>query len=111
FYWLMLRRLSLSGKGRVIFAKKESRDIGFIFGGITGQYYRGQQFSYAEDWSNYSIGSLLQMEKIRWLCEEGISRYDLGQTIDYKLRWAELELQTENLLLRPRRRGRHLRRQ
>ncbi len=104
FYWLMLRRLSLSGNGRVIFAKKESRDIGFIFGGITGQYYRGQQFSYAEDWSSYSIGSLLQLEKIRWLCEESMTRYDLGQAMDYKVRWAELELQTENLLLRPRRR-------
>ncbi len=105
FYWLMLRRLSLSGKGRVIFAKKGSRDIGFVFGGITGQYYRGQQFSYAEDWSSYSIGSLLQLEKVRWMCEEGIARYDLGQAIDYKVRWAELELQTENLLLRPRKRG------
>ena len=106
FYWLMLRRLSLSGRGRVIFAKKDSRDIGFIFGGITGQYYRGQQFSYAEDWSRYSVGSLLQMEKLRWMCEEGIARYDLGQAIDYKVRWAELELRTENLLLRPRKPGR-----
>ena len=105
FYLLMLRRLSLSGKGRVIFAKNGSRDIGFIFGGITGQYYRGQQFSYAEDWSSYSIGSLLQLQQVRWLCEEGITRYDLGQAIDYKVRWAELELQTENLLLRPRKRG------
>ncbi|MGD0281825.1 MAG: GNAT family N-acetyltransferase [Dissulfurispiraceae bacterium] len=105
FYWLMLRRLSLSGKGRVIFAKNDNRDIGFIFGGITGQYYRGQQFSYAEDWSSYSIGSLLQLEKVRWMCEEGIARYDLGQAIDYKVRWAELELQTENILLRPRKRG------
>jgi len=102
FYWLMLRRLSLSGKGRIIFAKNDCRDIGFIFGGITGQNYRGQQFSYAEDWSSYSIGNLLQLEQIRWLCEEGIARYDLGQAIDYKAYWAELELRTENVLLRPR---------
>ncbi len=105
FYWLMLRRLSLSGMGRVIFAKKDSRDIGFIFGGITGLYYRGQQFSYAEDWSRYSIGNLLQLEKVRWMCEEGMTRYDLGQAIDYKVHWAELELRTENILLRPRKRG------
>ncbi len=105
FYWLMLRRLSLSGMGRVIFAKKDSRDIGFIFGGITGLYYRGQQFSYAEDWSRYSIGNLLQLEKVRWMCEEGMTRYDLGQAKDYKVHWAELELRTENILLRPRKRG------
>ncbi|MBF0559595.1 MAG: GNAT family N-acetyltransferase [Nitrospirae bacterium] len=101
FYGLMLRRLSLSGKGRVIFARRDGCDIGYIFGGITGGYYRGQQFSFAEDWSSYSIGNVLQMEKIRWMCEEGMSRYDMGQAMDYKVRWAELELQTENLLLRP----------
>jgi hypothetical protein len=105
FYRLILRRLSLSGKGRVIFAKHDDRDIGFMFGGITGGYYRGLQFSYAEDWSRYSIGNLLQLETIRWLCEDGISRYDLGQAMGYKARWGELELQTENLLLRPLKRS------
>lgn len=101
FYRLMLRRLSLSGMGRVVFAKNGDQDIGFMFGGIATGHYRGLQFSYGEDWSSYSIGNLLQMENVRWLCEEGITRYDLGQTMDYKVRWAELELQTENLLLRP----------
>jgi hypothetical protein len=105
FYRLMLRRLSMSGMGRVIFAKHGGRDIGFIFGGITGAYYRAHQFSYAEDWSNYSLGSLLQVEKIRWLCEEGIARYDMGQAMAYKVRWAELELQTMNILLCPLKQG------
>jgi hypothetical protein len=101
FYRLLLRRLSLSGMGRVIFARDSDRDIGFIFGGITGGHYRGLQFSYAEDWGGYSVGNILQMETVKWLCEEGIARYDLGQAMGYKVRWAELELQTENLLLRP----------
>jgi len=100
FYRFMLRRLSYSGCGRVIFAVCEGRDIGFVFGGIAGSYYRGQQFSYDEGWSGYSIGSLLQIEKIKWLCEEGIGRYDMGQAMEYKIHWAELELRTENLLLR-----------
>lgn len=101
FYRLMLRRMSCSGIGRIIFARHEGKDIGFIFGGITGSYYRGQQFSYSEEWSKYSIGNILQLEQIRWLCEEGIGRYDMGQTLDYKAHWTEIELQTENLLLRP----------
>jgi len=101
FYRLMLRRLSLSGMGRVIFARNGSRDIGFLFGGVTGGYYRGLQFSYAKDWSSYSVGNLLQLAKVRWLCEEGIALYDLGQAMSYKVHWAELELQTENLLLHP----------
>ncbi len=101
FYRLMLRRLSLSRMGRVIFAKNGDQDIGYMFGGTTTGHYRGLQFSYGEEWSSYSIGNLLQMENVRWLCEDGITRYDLGQAMDYKVRWAELELQTENLLLRP----------
>jgi Acetyltransferase (GNAT) domain len=101
FYRLMLRRLSLSGMARVIFARNGGRDIAFIFGGVTGGYYRGLQFSYANEWSRYSIGNLLQLETVRWLCEDGMARYDLGQAMGYKVRWAELELQTENLLLRP----------
>jgi len=101
FYRLMLRRLSLSGMGRVIFARDGGLDIGFIFGGITRGHYRGLQFSYAEDWSSYSVGNLLQLENVKWLCEEGIARYDLGQAMGYKVRWAELEFQTENLLLHP----------
>jgi len=97
----MLRRLGLSGMGRIIIAKHDGRDIGYMLGGITGRHYRGLQFSYAEDWSGYSIGNLMQLEKIKWLCEEGMTRYDMGQAMGYKVRWAELELKSENLLLRP----------
>ncbi len=101
FYRLILRRLSLSGTGRIIFARNGGLDIGYFFGGITGGHCRGLQFSYAKDWNSYSVGNLLQLETVRWLCEEGMERYDLGQAMSYKVRWAELELQTENLLLRP----------
>jgi hypothetical protein len=102
FYKLMFRRLAKGGVARAIFALHEGRDIGFVMGGIDGHHYRGQQFSFIADWQRESIGNLLQWEKIQWLCEEHISRYDMGSTLDYKLRWTEISLQTESLVLRPR---------
>lgn len=102
FYQRMLRRLSASGAGRLMFARSDGRDVGFIFGGRAGAHYRGQQFSFAEDWRPYSIGNLLQQAQIRWLCEEGALSYDMGPRMDYKPHWTELEIPIEARLLRPR---------
>ncbi|MFO1077486.1 MAG: GNAT family N-acetyltransferase [Planctomycetota bacterium] len=102
FYGLMLRRLSASGGGRVMFARHGDRDIGFVFGGLAGRTYRGQQFSYADDWAPFSIGNLLQVEQLRWLTEEGVERYDMGPAMDYKRHWTEVETRIDTLLLQPR---------
>lgn len=101
FYRFMLKRMFTSSCERVMFARYGDRDIGYIFGGVVGKYYRGQQFSYDEQWRSLSLGSLLQIEKIRWLCEDAIQRYDMGQALEYKTHWAEIELMTETILLRP----------
>lgn len=100
FYAVMLRRLALSGGGRVVFARCGDDDIGFIFGGMAGAVYRGQQFSYVESWSPYSIGNLLQVEQVRWLGEEGAQRYDMGPKMDYKRHWTEIETRMDAWLLR-----------
>ncbi len=89
YYSCMLRRLAISGIGRVMFARHGERDIGYIFGGLAGKVHRGQQFSYAQKWKSFSIGNLLQAELIKWLCEENIRRYDMGPFMDYKRHWAE----------------------
>jgi hypothetical protein len=102
FYRTLARRVALSGTGRAIFARADEHDIGFIFGGLAEHCYRGQQFSYAEDWSTASIGSLLQQEQIRWLEEEGVVRYDMGPVMDYKHHWTEAQIGMEVLLLRPK---------
>lgn len=101
FYRILLRRLAASARSRAILARRDDRDVGFVFGGVTGTHYRGQQFSYAQEFSHGSIGNLLQFEQIRWLCEEGVEWYDMGPPMDYKVHWAELESRTETLLLRP----------
>ena len=106
FYDVMLRRLSDTEDARIIFARHGDRDIGFIFGGMAGNVYRGQQFSYNEAWKNWSVGNLMQVEKIRWLCEQGVTRYDMGPIDDprmeYKQHWTEenMEIQTWILVKR-----------
>ena len=100
FYGLLLQRLAQSGSGRVILARRDQRDIGFIFGGMCGPIYRGQQFSYAEDWAHASLGNVLQYEQVRWLAEEGAERYDMGPQMPYKRHWTEIEQTTTMLFLR-----------
>ena len=103
FYDTMLRRLAASQGARVIFARHKDKDIGFIFGGMAEHAYRGQQFSYDDGWSGASIGNILQFEQIKWLCEEGAKRYDLGPLLgdrmDYKQHWAERKFHIETWML------------
>ena len=88
-----------------MFAMHEGKDIGFIFGGMAGSCYRGQQFSYDVDWKAFSIGDLLQLNQLLWLCEEGAVRYDMGMSdhpsMAYKTHWAEMELSLHACLLLP----------
>lgn len=99
FYGAMLRRLATAREGRVMFATHKGRDIGYIFGGMAGAIYRGQQFSFDDDWRHMSIGNVLQYEQITWLCEEGAHRYDMGPLtgpfMEYKAHWTEIRLPTE----------------
>ena len=93
FYSAMLRRLSQQAQARIIMARHEGKDIGYIFGGLAGNIYRGQQFSYHDEWKNFSIGNLMQVEQIAWLCEEKAARYDMGpivgKAMGYKEHWTE----------------------
>lgn len=104
FYNVMLRRMAASQGARIMFARHDDKDIGFIFGGMTGNIYRGQKFSFDDDWTHASIGNLLQLEQIRWLCEEGARRYDMGPLLgvhmDYKRHWTEKRFHIETWILK-----------
>lgn len=93
FYACLIMRLAALNRARVIFARHEDKDIGYILGGMAGHVYRGQQFSYVDSWRQFSIGNLMQREKISWLCEEGAVRYDMGpidnEAMRYKHLWTE----------------------
>lgn len=100
FYSIMMTALARTGNARVMFARHEEDDIGFIFGAMAGKVYRGQQFSYDIEWREWSLGNLMQIHKIAWLCEEGAERYDMGPIVgprmEYKKHWTEenREIQT-----------------
>lgn len=99
FYGAMLPRLCQLGQQRTIFARRDGKDIGYILGAVLQSEYRGLQFSYDDEFSQYGLGGLLQYQQIVELCAEGIERYDLGTEMDYKRRWAEDVMETEMLVL------------
>lgn len=105
-YRTMLRMLAADSSALVIFARLCDEDIGFIFGGLHGPYYRGQQFSYKQDFRHLSIGNLLQYNTILWLIELGCIRYDMGPAtgprMEYKSRWAEREREFQTWILAPK---------
>lgn len=101
FYRLMLQRQVTSGGGRVMFAVHDGEDIGYVFGGVASGVYRGQQFSFVDAWRRDSIGNLLQLEQVRWLCEEGVERYDMGPVMDYKRSWTETHRRFDAVAMRP----------
>ncbi len=103
FYRAMITRLAAEKQARTIFARHEEEDIGYIFGGLAGNIYRGQQFSYSNAWRGASIGNLLQIKKIQWLSEERCKRYDMGpvsgEKMGYKQHWTEREGRLESWML------------
>ena len=101
FYRRMTRRLAARGALRVVFAQRDGVDLGYVFGGLLGDTYRGLQVSFDEAHRGASLGNLVQAEMIQWLCEDGLAIYDLGTDMEYKVRWAEPGLDTVTLVLLP----------
>lgn len=99
FYRAMLPRLCRLGQQRTMFARWRDRDVGYILGAALPADYRGLQFSYDDSLRDFHIGSLLQYHQICALCDEGVTRYDLGTEMDYKRRWAESVMATELLVV------------
>ena len=103
FYRLMIRRLAERGTGRLLFARREGRDVAYIFGGLFAGTYRGLQFAFDADLEACSLGNLCQLEQITRLTGEGVSAYDLGSDVEYKVRWGEQAKETVALIAYPQR--------
>jgi len=97
FYRQLADRVARRGGLRVLFARHEDADIGYVLGGVFADTYRGFQFSYDNRYAQYSIGNVMQYRQIRDLCAEGVRTYDLGIDMDYKRRWAEVPMDTVSL--------------
>lgn len=94
FYALMLPRLTQRRAARLTIATQGGEDVGFIFGGIHLNTYRGLQFSFKDEFRSLGLGNVLQYEELKSLCDEGIEVYDLGSDIEYKRRWGTPHLTT-----------------
>jgi hypothetical protein len=97
FYQPLAERLG--DRLRTVFARREGEDIGYIFGGVRHDTYRGFQFSFDRRFGHLSLGGLMQLEQIERLCAEGIATYDLGIDMDYKYRWADEPRDTITLVV------------
>ncbi len=95
FYRQLLQAYAVRDTARIIFARQGSLDVGFCFGGMSGGIYRGQQTSYSEDLSSFSIGTLMHFETARWLADEGASLHHFGpiqRRVTYKNSLCEITL-------------------
>ena len=99
FYRELTERVARRGTLRVMFARHDNRDVGYILGGLIDDTYRGFQFSFDKRFGHLSLGNVMQYEKIVQLCEEGVEVYDLGIDMDYKRRWAETAVDTVSLAI------------
>lgn len=100
FYELMTERLQRQGRFRATVAMVEDEDVGFIFGGIRNQRYRGLQLSFAESVRSLSISHLLQHHTLQAVIDEGAHMYDMGMDMEYKQRWATHEEPSMSLIIR-----------
>lgn len=102
FYAGMWPRLAAAGELRLLLARRDGHAVGYLHGARVGSRFRGLQVSFDESERELGLGNALQLEMLRWLCEDGALSYDLGSYSDYKSRWAEEGLQTQGLIVRPR---------
>lgn len=89
FYRQLFEGLAASGDLRLLRARRDGEDVGYIFGGVFAGEYRGLQMSYASEAASLGVGNWLQWENIRRRAGEGLALYDLGMESPYKLRWSD----------------------
>ena len=99
FYWRLSQRVGPLGRLRLLFARADDRDIGYILGHVRHTTYRGLQISYDNAYRSLSVGTLLQAFQIEQLAAEGVRVYDLGMEMAYKRRWADETLDTRTTVI------------
>jgi hypothetical protein len=89
FYERLVASLLAEGAFRAVFVQLDGVDIAFAFGGIEGSTFRGLQLSFRDEFRSMAPGNYAQIQFIEWLMSEGVTQYDLGMDMPYKVRWAE----------------------
>jgi CelD/BcsL family acetyltransferase involved in cellulose biosynthesis len=101
FYRRLAWRLASADQLRLLVARRDGTDIGYVLGGVRRRTYRGLQLSYAAEVAELGIGHLLQLRQLESLQGSGIDTYDLGMDMPYKRRWADRVDETFSLLVVP----------
>jgi Acetyltransferase (GNAT) domain len=99
FYRSIMEKLSRREELRILFARRQGKDLGYIFGGVLGKVYRGLQMSYRSSARPWAIGNLLQVENLKRCYDEKIQTYDFGMPAEYKFRWADRTEEYSGLLI------------
>jgi hypothetical protein len=89
FYESLVRSLLDEAAFRAVFVQLDGRDIAFAFGGVEGTTFRGLQLSFRDEFRSMAPGNYAQLQLVERLMTQGITRYDLGMDMPYKVRWAE----------------------
>lgn len=98
FYRFMLPLLGRDGRLRGLFLQRDGKDVAYLFGAFFANYFRGLQFSYRDD-EELGLGNVCQYRMIERLLEQDCQRYDLGQAMAYKKRWAETHIESYSFTL------------
>lgn len=85
-----------------IIAFDGTKEVGFLYGALFKNIFRGLQMSYDNNYRDLGLGNMLQHKMIEYLANNQIKAYDLGSEIPYKTRWAEIKLTTQSILIRRR---------
>lgn len=99
FYRELTRRAALAGHLRLVLARREGRDLGYCFGIVAGQSYRGLQMSYDASHERLGLGVATQDRMLKTLASEGVAEADFGMDIEYKRRWCDRPLPLSGLVV------------
>ncbi|MFN0027880.1 MAG: GNAT family N-acetyltransferase [Acidimicrobiales bacterium] len=91
---------AVGGRLRAGFAVAGRQDVGYILGAVRRGRYRGLQLAYSSHFPALSLGNLLQLGQMERLVREGVTRYDLGMDMPYKVSWSDELFVTETLVAR-----------
>lgn len=94
-----LRRTRARDQTRITLAYLGDQPVGFILGAVFQSGYRGAQMSFDNSFRGLGLGNMLQIHMIRSLLQEHVQTYDLGSSMPYKLRWADIEDTTSSFFV------------
>ncbi len=99
FYRELTARAAAAGRFRIVFGRRDGRDLAYCFGVVQGPHYRGMQMSYDASAERLGLGVAAQFAMLETLAAEGVTQADFGMDIAYKQRWCDRPLPLSGLVV------------